>query len=143
MISVPRYERAITEHERRVWVPEIRAAPLINVLGTSRSSDLGKRLPLSMNFQSTAMFSRGWHSAIARHYVGKAKFLPYRAWRNDSKDSQLLNQARRMLGLSSIGSHGWPRLARMLNVTRYRMGGHGLDDGLTRIEDMFGRPLSN
>lgn len=102
-----------------------------------------KRLPLSMNFQSTAMFSRGWHSAIARHYVGKAKFLPYKAWRNDSKDSRLLNEARKMLGLSPIGSHGWPGLTRMLNVMRYRLEGHGLDDGLTRIEDMYRKSLSS
>lgn len=60
------------------------------------------RLPLAFNFQACAMFHPDWDTAIARHYVGPQKFLPVKAWRNDRRDTLLINKARLILGQGPV-----------------------------------------
>lgn len=62
-----------------------------------------KRLPLFMNLQACAMFSRRWKHAAVRHRCGKAKFIPYRPWRSDWREISLVNKGRKLLGEPTFG----------------------------------------
>lgn len=61
-------------------------------------SDRWKKLPIHWNMQSCAKFTNQWTGAAVRHYQGAHKFLPARPWRNDARDTALLNQIRDALG---------------------------------------------
>ena len=41
------------------------------------------KLPLVLNMQQGALHTRGWKTAIIRHYNGKHKFLKWRPWSSD------------------------------------------------------------
>ena len=95
-----------------------------------------KRLPLTFNFQACAIFVNHWTTATARHYVGPTKFLPFKPWRNDSQDTQLLTKARSILGLPAIGMP-LAGLARSLNRIRHGQTIEETDQALVRIDQMF------
>jgi lipopolysaccharide biosynthesis glycosyltransferase len=99
-----------------------------------------KRLPLNMNFQACAMFSQRWHYASVRHYVGKTKFIPFKAWRNDEKDIDLLNKARKILGLHTFGMVG-TRWIRALNVVRNRNQTKVVCEAIDRVETMYSEKM--
>ena len=91
-----------------------------------------KRLPLTFNFQAYAIFSELWTTAAVRHYVGPTKFLPFKPWRNDSLDTQLLTKARSILGLPAIGMP-LAGLARSLNRIRHGRTIEETNQALVRI----------
>lgn len=93
------------------------------------------RLPLSLNFQACAMFTRSWRAATVRHYVGPQKFLPYKPWRNDDLDTVLLNRARHLLELPRLG-HPLSKPIRLLNTLRQRWASAPVEDALRRLETL-------
>lgn len=94
-----------------------------------------KRLPLSHNFQACAMFNKGWQAAKARHYVGPAKFIPLRKWRNDRKDTALIREAQILLGLSPVRKAGLG-IIRHLNVLRNAAARRSAGRAVARAEEM-------
>jgi len=101
-----------------------------------------KRLPLSHNFQACALFNDGWSDATARHYVGPAKFLPVRPWRNDSRDTRLIAQARAILGLPTHGKRSL-NIARRMNIIRNASLRRRAQRGLETVERMFKQQISD
>jgi lipopolysaccharide biosynthesis glycosyltransferase len=99
-----------------------------------------KRLPLTMNIQACAMFSERWEYASVRHYVGKTKFMPFKAWRNDEKDIDLLNKARKILGLPAFGIWG-ARWVRAANVARHRNQTKLVCEAIDRIDIMYSEKM--
>ena len=99
-----------------------------------------KRLPLTMNLQACAMFSERWQYASVRHYVGKAKFMPFKARRNDTRDTELINKARKYLGLPPIRM-GWSRFIRPLNVWRNRWQTDSTCEAINRVEKMYSQKM--
>ncbi|MDE1901940.1 MAG: hypothetical protein KGI37_09895 [Alphaproteobacteria bacterium] len=99
-----------------------------------------KRLPLMMNFQACAMFSERWQYAAIRHYVGRAKFMPFKGWRNDARDTRLINQARQLLGLPPVGA-GWSHFVRALNVWRNRRQNILTCEAISRVEKMYAEKM--
>jgi lipopolysaccharide biosynthesis glycosyltransferase len=99
-----------------------------------------KRLPLSHNFQACAMFNKGWREAKARHYVGPAKFVPLRKWRNDRRDIALIREAQILLGLSPIGKAGLG-ITRRLNALRHVAARRKADRAVARVEEMQNAPI--
>lgn len=94
-----------------------------------------KRLPLSHNFQACAMFNKGWQQAKARHYVGSAKFIPLRKWRNDRRDTALIREAQILLGLSPAKKAGLG-IVRYLNVLRNSAARRNAGRAVARVEEM-------
>lgn len=95
-----------------------------------------KRLPLSHNFQACALFNAGWADATARHYVGAQKFLPVKAWRNDRKDTALIAQARKLLGLSATKKQSLD-ITRRLNMIRNLRMRKSADEALAAVSRMY------
>lgn len=99
-----------------------------------------KRLSLSWNLQAIAMFSERWEYASVRHYVGKTKFIPFVGWRNDQRDIYLLNEARAILGLGTIGTT-WAPVVRELNKIRNRKANRMVCEAIESIELMFAQKM--
>ena len=78
------------------------------------------RLPLSYNMQASAKYTAHWRGAKVRHYCGARKFLPLAAFRNDGKDTRLLNQIRARLGMSRVGTPVVQEILYRLNALRQR-----------------------
>lgn len=97
-----------------------------------------KRLPVTFNLQSCAMFSERWDAAAVRHYVGSRKFLPARPWRTDARDRAMLNRVRAELGLPSVGRPGFAA-AYALNRLRNRAMVRSVTAALAEIEVMASR----
>jgi Glycosyl transferase family 8 len=95
-----------------------------------------RRLPLTMNFQATAIFSERWSSSTVRHYVGRSKYIPFKPWRNDVKDTTLINEARDILGVGPVGLP-CSKIIRALNVIRNRKKTEAVGQAIGRIEAMF------
>lgn len=99
-----------------------------------------KRLPLTFNFQACAIFSESWTEAVVRHYVGPTKFIPFRPWRNDALDTALINRARNILGLASVGHWAAP-LARSMNKIRNLHFAKASDAAIERIQGMYSEAM--
>lgn len=97
-----------------------------------------KRLPVTFNLQSCAMFSERWSSAAVRHYVGSRKFLPARPWRTDARDLGMLERVRIELGLPAVGRPG-TAAAYALNRLRNRATVRTVTAALADIELMASR----
>ena len=77
-------------------------------------------LPLSYNMQASAKYTAHWRNAKVRHYCGARKFLPLAPFRNDGRDTRLLNQIRARLGMSRVGTPAAQELLYRLNALRQR-----------------------
>jgi lipopolysaccharide biosynthesis glycosyltransferase len=98
------------------------------------------RLPLTLNFQACGMFSEHWKSASVRHYVGPKKFLPNRPERSDALEIDLVNRARREMGLKRIGIPGG-EFAMRLNMVRNRRYTRRVCEAIALVERMRSDPL--
>lgn len=95
-----------------------------------------KRMPLSNNFQACALFDQGWTNAIARHYVGRQKFLPIKLWRNDRKDTALISNARQLLHLTPT-KRTFLDFIRRLNTFRNLRSRKSVSEALKKVSDMY------
>lgn len=102
-----------------------------------------KKLPLTLNYQGCAMFNAGWRNAVVRHYVGSAKFLPLRAWRNDRKDTAVLRRARIDLALPPVRQQLFASLVRTLNRLRNRARARRMQRAIASLDARLDRTPGN
>jgi len=87
-----RYAAAISAHESFCPYWDGSCVHLDQCLFNMAACGEWETLPICFNVQKSAFQTRFWDNALIRHYTGREKFLPSRAYRADKQERSLLHR---------------------------------------------------